>query len=52
MTADLLQIVIADTDRLRASLTWYAEETDTPAPGTVELADLLDAAREKLGGGT
>ena len=29
----------------------YANETDAPAPGAVEAADLLDAARDALGGG-
>ena len=39
-----------DVDTARARLTRYANETDAPAPGAVEAADLLDAARDALGG--
>ncbi len=47
---DLLQSARADIDRARSRLTQYADETDTPLPGAVEAADLLDAARDVLGG--
>lgn len=39
-----------DVASARGRLTSYANETDTPAPGAVEAADLLDAARDALGG--
>lgn len=32
-------------------LSRFADETDNPLAGAVEAADLLDAAREALGGG-
>lgn len=40
-----------DVASARDRLTHYANETDEPAPGSVEAADLLDAARDALGGG-
>lgn len=51
MTApDLLQSALSDIDRARDHLHRYANETDNPAPGAAEAADLLDAARDALGG--
>jgi len=47
---DLLQTALADIDRVRDHLSRYAEGTDAPAPGVVEAADLLDAARGALDG--
>lgn len=41
---------LADVDRASEHLGRYASLTDTPAPGAVEAADLLDAARNALGG--
>lgn len=49
-THDLLQSALADIDRARDRLHRHADETDTPVPGAVEAADLLDAAREALDG--
>ena len=51
MTApDLLQSALADIDRARDRLHRYADATDNPAPGAIEAADLLDAARDALDG--
>lgn len=47
---DLLQTALADIDRARERLHWYADETSNPNPGAVEAADLLDAARDALDG--
>lgn len=47
---DLLQTALADIDRARDRLNRYADETDDPAPGIAEAADLLDAAHAALGG--
>lgn len=47
---DLLQSARADIDRARDRLSRYADETDNPQPGAVEAVDLLDAARDALGG--
>lgn len=38
------------TDAARSQLDRYALESDTPALGVVEAADLLDAARAALAG--
>ena len=40
-----------DVQAAQARLSNYANGTDDPAPGAVEAADLLDAARDALGGG-
>lgn len=42
---DALILALSATDEARAYLQRYGGLTDTPAPGTVEAADLLDAAR-------
>ena len=47
---DLLQSARADIDRARSRLQDYANETDKPALGAIEAADLLDAARDALDG--
>ena len=47
---DLLQSALADIDRARSRLHDYADETDNPAPGAVDAADLLDAALDALDG--
>lgn len=47
---DLLQTVRADIERAIATLHRMALDTDVPALGIVEAADLLDAARAALGG--
>ena len=39
-----------DVRRASEHLSRYANNTDTPAPGAVEAADLLDAAHAALGG--
>lgn len=49
-TTDLLQTARADVERAIATLHRLALDTDTPALGIVEAADLLDAARAALGG--
>lgn len=46
--ADALILALSATDEARAFLQRYGGLTDTPAPGTVEAADLLDAARVLL----
>jgi len=46
--ADALVLALSATDDARALLQRYGGLTDTPAPGTVEAADLLDAARVLL----
>lgn len=43
--ADALILALSATDEARAYLQRYGGQTDTPKPGTVEAADLLDAAR-------
>lgn len=50
--ADALILALSATDEARAYLQRYGGLTDTPAPGTVEAADLLDAARLLLAGVT
>lgn len=50
MVAALLQSTQADIDRASATLHRLALDTDAPAPGVVEAADLLDAARDALDG--
>ena len=42
---------LKDVARARERLSRYARETDDPASGIVEAADLLDAARAALCGG-
>lgn len=39
-----------DVSSARSRLHQYANGTDAAAPGSVEAADLLDAARDALGG--
>lgn len=46
--ADALILALSATDEAHAHLQRYGGLTDTPAPGTVETADLLDAARVLL----
>lgn len=41
---------LADVCRACEHLSRYATGTDTPAPGAVEAADLLDATLDALGG--
>lgn len=41
---------IDDVSSARNRLHHYANDTDEPAPGFVEAADLLDAACDALGG--
>lgn len=50
--ADALILAVSATEEASASLQRYGGLTDTPAPGTVEAADLLDAARLLLAGVT
>lgn len=50
--ADALILALSATDEARAHLQRYGGLTDTPAPGTVEAADLLDAVRLLLAGVT
>lgn len=47
---DLLRSALADIDRACDRLHRYADATDNPAPGAIEAADLLDAARDALDG--
>jgi len=46
--ADALILALSATDEARAYLQRYGGLTDAPALGTVEAADLLDAARVLL----
>lgn len=42
-SSDLLPSALTDIDRDCDRPTRYTDETDNPAPGTAETADLLDA---------
>lgn len=45
---EALRLALTDTDSARGKLRGLAVLTDDPPPGTVEAADLLDAARVLL----